>query len=186
MSQFQNIAEHQLQALISTDQGRRSLFEWLVKQHKQQIYYFIRRMVLNHDDADDVTQQTFMKAWKGLEGFRGEAKFSTWLTRIAHNESINFLNAKKKVAGVPFDAVEEMLDKTLQADPLFSGDEIARKLQVAIATLPEKQKAVFIMRYYDELSYQEISDITGTSIGALKASYHHAATKIEEFLVSND
>lgn len=180
------LAEGQVVALIQSDKGRRTVFEWLVKQHKEQVYYFIRRMVLNHDDADDVTQQTFLKAWKGLENFRGESKLSTWLIRIAHNESVTFINKRKRLSGVSFDDVAEQLDRTLEADPLYDGDEIQRKLQVAIALLPEKQKAVFIMRYYDEMSYGEMSEITGTSVGALKASYHHAVQKIESHLLQND
>jgi RNA polymerase sigma-70 factor (ECF subfamily) len=143
-------------------------------------------MVLNHDDADDVTQETFLKAWKGLEKFRGESKLSTWLIRIAHNESITFINNRKKLAGVSFDDIAESLDRTLEADALYNGDEIQRKLQVAIAQLPDKQKAVFIMRYYDEMPYAEMSEITGTSVGALKASYHHAVQKIEGHLLQND
>ena len=180
------LAEGQVVGLIQSDKGRRTVFEWLVKQHKEQVYYFIRRMVLNHDDADDVTQQTFLKAWKGLEKFRGESKLSTWLIRIAHNESITFINNRKKLAGISFDYIAESLDRTLEADILYDGDEIQRKLQVAIAQLPDKQKAVFIMRYYDEMPYAEMSEITGTSVGALKASYHHAVQKIEAHLLQND
>ncbi len=180
------LAEGQVVGLIQSDKGRRTVFEWLVKQHKEQVYYFIRRMVLNHDDADDVTQQTFLKAWKGLEKFRGESKLSTWLIRIAHNESITFINNRKKLAGISFDDIAEQLDRTLEADALYDGDEIQRKLQVAIAQLPDKQKAVFIMRYYDEMPYAEMSEITGTSVGALKASYHHAVQKIEGHLLQND
>ena len=180
------LAEGQVVGLIQSDKGRRTVFEWLVKQHKEQVYYFIRRMVLNHDDADDVTQQTFLKAWKGLEKFRGESKLSTWLIRIAHNESITFINNRKKLAGISFDYIAESLDRTLEADILYDGDEIQRKLQVAIAQLPDKQKAVFIMRYYDEMPYAEMSEITGTSVGALKASYHHAVQKIEGHLLQND
>ncbi|MBI1268311.1 MAG: sigma-70 family RNA polymerase sigma factor [Cryomorphaceae bacterium] len=180
------LVEGQVVGLLQSDKGRRTVFEWLVKQHKEQVYYFIRRMVLNHDDADDVTQQTFLKAWKGLEKFRGDSKLSTWLIRIAHNESITFINNRKKLAGIPFDDIAESLDRTLEADVLYDGDEIQRKLQVAIAQLPDKQKAVFIMRYYDEMPYAEMSEITGTSVGALKASYHHAVQKIEAHLLQND
>ena len=139
-------------------------------------------MVLDHDDANDIAQNTFIKAWKGLDNFRSESKFSTWLYRIATNESITFLHKQKKIKGIPFEDVEHALSSSLEADVHYNGDEIQRKLQTAIANLPNKQKAVFIMKYYEEKKYKEISDITGTSVGALKASYHHAVKKIEDFL----
>jgi RNA polymerase sigma-70 factor (ECF subfamily) len=136
-------------------------------------------MVLSHEDADDVTQVVFIKAWRSIDQFRGEAKLSTWLYRIAHNECITFLRSKKTFLGIESAEVESKLGSALQSDELYSGDEIQARLQTAIALLPEKQKAVFIMRYYDELKYEEIAEITGTSVGALKASYHHAVQKIE-------
>jgi RNA polymerase sigma-70 factor (ECF subfamily) len=139
-------------------------------------------MVLVHEDAHDICQEVFIKVWKALPNFRGESKLSTWLFRIAHNESITFINKRNRLAGVPLDELEYQLGSVLQSDALFSGDEIQQKLQVAIATLPAKQKAVFLMRYYDETPYEEMSQITGTSVGALKASYHHAVKKIEQIL----
>lgn len=138
---------------------------------------------MSHDDADDLTQITFIKAWKALGEFRGDSKISTWLHRIAYNESINFINSKKRVLNVPLENVEYNLGKALQDDVLYNGDEIQIRLQTAVALLPEKQKAVFIMKYYEEKKYDEISEITGTSVGALKASFHHAVSKIEAFVL---
>jgi len=162
--------------------SRQKAFGHIVRQFQQPIYFYIRRMVLDHDDANDIAQNTFIKAWKGLENFRSESKLSTWLYRIATNESMTFLNKQKKVKGIPFKDVEYMLSSSLEADVHYNGDEIQRKLQTAIANLPDKQKAVFVMKYYEEKKYKEISEITGTSVGALKASFHHAVKKIEDFL----
>ena len=154
----------------------------MLSAYQKPIYYFVRRMVLDHDDANDLTQNTFIKAWKALEGFRGDAKVSTWLHTIAYHEAIHFIGSKHRVGRVPMDQISTQLNQTLASDDLYSGDEIQRKLQVAIALLPEKQKAVFIMKYFEEMKYEEMSEITGTSVGALKASYHHAVQKIEESL----
>ncbi len=153
-----------------------------IRQFQKPVYYYIRRMVLSHEDADDLTQMVFIKAWKGLDGFRGDSKLSTWLYRIAHNECISFLRSAKRILDVDIAKLEFSLGSALQSDVLFSGDEIQAKLQTAIALLPEKQKAVFVMRYYDDLKYEEMAEITGTSVGALKASYHHAVQKIEAYL----
>jgi RNA polymerase sigma-70 factor (ECF subfamily) len=153
-----------------------------IRQYQRPIYFYVRRMVLSHEDADDVSQQVFVKAWKAIDSFRGESKLSTWLYRIAHNECISFLRSSKRLMSIDASQVEQALGSALQSDVLFSGDEIQAKLQTAIALLPEKQKAVFVMRYYDDLKYEEIADITGTSVGALKASYHHAVNKIESYL----
>jgi RNA polymerase sigma-70 factor (ECF subfamily) len=161
-------------------------FGHLLMQYQKPVYYYIRRMVLNHDDSDDITQTTFIKAWKALGTFRGESKISTWLHRIAYNETINFIHASKRVHRVPIDDVEKSLGKSLQKDELYQGDEIQQKLQTALALLPEKQKAVFVMKYYEEKKYEEIAEITGTSVGALKASYHHAVSKIEAYLTKGN
>ncbi len=160
-------------------------FNLLVRKYQKKIYWHIRRIVIDHDDANDVVQNTFIKSWNGLEGFKEESQLFTWLYRIATNESITFLNKKKKNLRVSFDDVQHTLSRTLQDDNFFNGDEIQLKLQKAILTLPEKQRIVFNMKYYDDLKYEEISDILGTSVGALKASYHHAVKKIEEFLKRN-
>lgn len=139
-------------------------------------------MILDHDDADELTQITFVKAWKALGQFRFESKIGTWLHTIAYRESIHHLEQKKKICRIPMDQVGHLLADHLKSDALYDGDFIQAQLQAAIATLPEKQKAVFIMKYYEEKKYEEIAEITGTSVGALKASYHHAVAKIEQFL----
>lgn len=165
--------------------SKKDNFNKLVIAHQREVYYFIRKMVLNHDDANDVTQNTFIKAWKGMDSFRREAKFTTWLLRIAYNESINFINKRKRITGISLDNIQHQLPATLSQDKYYSGDDILKILQAAIASLPEKQKAVFILKYYENKKYDEISTITGTSVGGLKASYHHAKNKIELFVKNN-
>ncbi len=171
--------------LYQSPSTREDAFGHVIRQHQKSVYYYVRRMVLDHDDANDITQTTFIKAWQALGLFRGDAKISTWLHKIAYNESINFIQAKKRIHSVPIDRIESSLGRSLQEDVLYSGDEIQIKLQTAMALLPEKQKAVFIMKYFEEKKYEEIAEITGTSVGALKASYHHAVKKIEEFIIKN-
>ncbi len=153
-------------------------FNLMVRSYSEKLYWQIRRMVLDHDDANDVMQNTFIKAWKGLPKFNREAALSTWLFRIAHNESINFLqkNKKNKLHRSDYDLA------WLQDDPYFDGDEAYLLFMQAIEQLPTKQKAVFNYKYFDELKYEEIANIVGTSVGGLKASYHHAVKKIEEYL----
>jgi RNA polymerase sigma-70 factor (ECF subfamily) len=168
---------------VSGDAGKS--FGLLIDTYQRPIYYFVRKMVLDHDDADDITQNTFIKAWKAFSGFRGDSKIGTWLYRIAYNESISFINKEKRIGKVRLDDVEAGLSKSLEADVFYDGDEIHLKLQTALALLPEKQKAVFIMKYYEEKKYEEIAEITGTSVGALKASFHFAVKKIEEFITSH-
>jgi RNA polymerase sigma factor (sigma-70 family) len=176
------MTERELLDMLQNPAQRNAGVSEFIRLFQRPVYYYVRRMVLSHDDADDLTQQVFIKAWKGLDGFRGDSKLSTWLYRIAHNECISFLRSSKRILDVDIADMDHALGSALQADVLFSGDEIQAKLQTAIASLPEKQKAVFIMRYYDELKYEEMSEITGTSVGALKASYHHAVQKIETYL----
>ena len=143
-------------------------------------------MVNNHDDANDLLQNTFMKAWGAIENFRGDAKLSTWLHKIAINESITFLEKERKRLNISLDDEESYLINTIEADSNIDGDELAQKLRKAIASLPEKQRLVFNMKYYDEMKYEEMSEILGTSVGALKASYHLAVKKIEQFFEDND
>ena len=160
-------------------------FETLLKMYTEPVYWQIRRMVLNHDDANDIVQNVFIKAWTNLHNFRGDAKLSTWLFKIAVNESINFINKEKHRVQNTGDADEEsLLIKNLEADEYFDGDALQLELQAAIEKLPEKQRLVFNMRYYDEMKYEEMSEILGTSVGALKASYHHAVKKITEQMLS--
>ena len=142
-------------------------------------------MVLNHEDANDLLQNTFLKAWTNIDYFRGDAKLSTWLYRIAINECITFLNRQRTMNNVSIDDTDEFLLEKLKGDEYFDGDEAEMKLQRAILTLPEKQRAVFNMKYFDDMKYEDMSEIFGTSVGALKASYHHAVKKVEEFLTKD-
>lgn len=157
-------------------------FEEVVNYYSEKLYWQIRKMVLSHDDANDLLQNTFIKAWMSIDMFRGEAKLATWLYKIAINESITFLNKQRAQNNVSIDEPDAFLLEKMESDSYFDGDELQLKLQKAILTLPEKQRIVFNMRYFDDLSYDEISEIVGTSVGALKASFHHAAKKVEEFL----
>ncbi len=160
-------------------------FQTLVNQFHKQVYWQVRRMVFSHDDADDITQDVFIKIYKNLANFKGEAKLSTWIHRIATNESINFINQKAKKNNVSFEEISYKSAENLENDAFFSGDEIQLKLQKAIAKLPEKQRIVFNMKYYEELKYEEISEILQTSVGALKASYHLAVKKIEDSILNH-
>lgn len=160
-------------------------FTLLVKKYQERLYWHIRRMVLSHDDADDVLQNMFIKVWKNLDRFKGNSQLYTWLYRIATNESLTFINQRKRKSAVALETEDYDLSAGLKADPYFEGDEAQLKLQEAIARLPAKQKLVFQMRYYDEMKYDDMSEVTGTSVGALKASYHHAVKKIEKYLLED-
>ncbi len=164
----------------------REAFGNVIKRYSEPLYWQIRRMVNNHDDANDLLQNTFMKAWGSIEHFRGEAKLSTWLYKIAINESITFLERERKRQNISLDDEESFLINTIEADEFIDGDELALLLRKAIATLPEKQRLVFNMKYYDEMKYEQMSEILGTSVGALKASYHLAVKKIEQFFKDRD
>ena len=164
---------------------RDKAFTQVVNQYKEQLYWQIRRMVLSHDDADDILQNTFVKAWTGLDAFRGDARLSTWLFRIANNETLNFLSRQKSTTSIDDDNAAAIAAQ-LQGDPYFDGDETEAQLQAAIATLPDKQRQVFNLKYFEEMKYEEISELLGTSIGALKASYHHAVKKVSDFFHSLD
>jgi RNA polymerase sigma-70 factor (ECF subfamily) len=159
-------------------------FQKLLSVYQKPLYNHIRNIVLNHDDADDVLQNTFIKIFQYLKSFKGESKLFSWMYRIATNEALTFLNQKAKVNGVSTAALQNKTIDNLQADVFFDGNEIQLKLQKAIANLPEKQQLVFKMKYFEELKYEEISEILGTSVGALKASYHHAVKKIENFVTT--
>jgi RNA polymerase sigma factor (sigma-70 family) len=159
-------------------------FNLLVRKYQQRVYLHIRRIVIDHDDANDVVQNTFIKAWKGLASFRGDSEIFTWLYRIATNESITFLNKKRTRFFIPMVNVERQLASAVESDPLLKADQIQMKFQKAILTLPEKQRIVFNMRYFDEIPYEEMSKILNTSVGALKASYHFAVKKIEKYMTS--
>lgn len=142
-------------------------------------------MVVSHDDADDVLQNVFLKAWAAIDNFRGEAKLSTWLFRIANNETLNFLERKRQAISIDDEGAVSVAAR-LESDPYFDGDETARQLQEAIAELPAKQRQVFLLKYFDEMKYEEMSSMLGTSVGALKASYHHAVKKISDFFTAHD
>lgn len=161
---------------------QQAAFSQLVKEYSEQLYWQIRKIVLSHDDANDVLQNTFIKVWMSIDNFRGESKLSTWLYRIAINESITFLNKQRGLNNVSIDDADSFLLQKMEGDEFFDGDEAQLKLQKAILTLPEKQRIVFNMKYFDEMKYEDMSEILETSVGALKASYHHAVKKIEEFL----
>lgn len=163
---------------------RHKAFEALVQLYSEQLYRQIRRMVYSHDDANDILQNSFIKAWTNIENFRGDAKISTWLYRIALNETLNFIHREKEI--VPIEDAEQNFTNRLVADEYFDGDETELQLQYAISLLPEKQRIVFQLKYYEEMKYEEMSKILDTSVGALKASYHHAVKKISEFFTTND
>ena len=171
---------------FQNEKTRNEAFNILLKKYQQKIYWHIRRMVIDHDDADDIAQDVFVKVWKNLPGFRADAQLYTWMYRIATNECITFLNKKKAKNNVSLDDVDSTLGDTLAASSYFDGDKAQRKLQEAILTLPDKQRLVFNMKYYEDMKYEEISDVVGTSVGALKASFHLAVKKIEAFLLSKD
>jgi len=168
------------------EKTRNEAFNLLLKKYQQKLYWHVRRMVIDHDDADDLIQDTFVKIWKNLPGFRSDAQLYTWMYRIATNECITFLNKKKQKNNIPLDDVAYELADTLADSTYFNGDQAQLKLQQAILTLPEKQRLVFNMKYYDDMKYEEMSEVLGTSVGALKASFHLAVKKIESFLLSRD
>ncbi|NGM60325.1 RNA polymerase sigma factor [Sphingobacterium sp. SGG-5] len=172
---------------FADERTREEAFSLLLKKYQQKIYWHVRRMVIDHDDADDVTQDIFVKVWRNLEKFREDSQLYTWLYRVATNECITFLNKKKQKQNISLDNdSSSYLSETLADTSYFDGDKAQLKLQQALLTLPEKQRLVFNMKYFEDLKYDEISDILGTSVGALKASYHLAVKKIEQFFNTHD
>ena len=160
-------------------------FKQLVQQYQKPLYFHIRNIVLNHDDTDDVLQNTFIKVFSNLKNFKGESKLYSWIYRIATNESLTFIEQRAKKQGISNEEVQQKAIMNLESDVYFEGDEIQLKLQKAIAILPEKQQLVFKMKYFEEIKYENMSEILDTSVGALKASYHHAVKKIEQYLKTN-
>jgi RNA polymerase sigma-70 factor (ECF subfamily) len=160
-------------------------FRELVARYKRPLYSHIRNIVLNHDDTDDVLQNTFIKVFQNIKGFKGESKLFSWIYRIATNEAITFISQKARKLNVTNEEIQQKAVQNLQADDYFDGDVLQLKLQQAIAKLPEKQQLVFKMKYFEELKYEDMSEILGTSVGALKASYHHAVKKIEDYINNN-
>ena len=178
--------EEEIVAALRDPGQRREAFARAVDEYGEKLYWQIRKMVLAHDDANDLLQNTFMKAWTNVDYFRGEAKLSTWLYKIAVNECLSFLTKQRSQQQISLDDADQFLADRLESDPYFDGDAVQLKLQKAILTLPEKQRLVFNMKYFDDMKYEEISEIVGTSVGALKASYHHAVKKIEDYLTHAD
>ena len=157
-------------------------FNALVQEYKERLYWHIRRFTCSHEDADDLLQETFIKIWGALDSFKGASSLFTWVYKIATNEALNFLRKKKVISIMQMESLENVLWKKIDEDPYFNGNEVQRQLHKAIQKLPEKQRLVFNLRYFDELSYNEISEILNTSPGSLKASYHHAYVKIKDEL----
>lgn len=157
----------------------------LVRVYQQKVYWLARKMVIDHDDADDVTQEVFIKVHRSIGTFREDSQLFTWLYRIATNECLTFLNKKRRRFFLPLEDVGSELAAKIDSSPSIGGDEIQKKLQKALLTLPDKQRLVFNLKYFEEMPYEEMAAVTGTSEGALKASYHHAVKKIEEFLRNN-
>jgi len=178
-------SDKELLELFKETDKRNYAFNLIVRKYQQKLYWHIRKIVLKHDDTDDILQNTFIKVWKGLEGFREDSKLYTWLYRIATNESLTFLKQQKTKYLLPIIDYENQLSETLESDKYFNGDEIQLKLQKAILNLPEKQRIVFNLKYFEEMKYEDMSEILGTSVGALKASYHHAVKKIENYFNDN-
>lgn len=162
--------------------SRNLAFNQLVRKYQSKVYWHVRKMVVDHDDADDLTQEVFIKVWKHLENFRQDAALFTWIYRIATNECLNFLSSKRRKFFLPLTDVGAELSQKLEADEQLAGDVVELKLQKAILRLPDKQRLVFNLRYYDEMPYEQMAEVTGTSVGALKASYHHAVKKIEQYV----
>lgn len=176
------IDEKQLVKDLQNPVSAKRAFDTLMRTYGEQVYWQIRKMVSSHDDANDLLQNCFLKAWNNLHNFRGDAKLSTWLYKIAVNETINFLNKERQRNNVSSEDDDSFLLANIESDEYFDGDALQQDFQKAIAKLPEKQRLVFNMRYFDEMKYEKISEILGTSVGALKASYHHAVKKISAML----
>jgi len=185
-SNMDHVDETLLLKQLKDPQTQRRAFESVVRQYSEQLYWQVRRIVLTHDDANDVLQNAFLKAWQALDSFHGDSKLLTWLSRIAINESLDFMRRQKNISAVSTDDAELGVANQLMADDYFDGDETEAQLQEAIASLPDVQRTVFQLRYYDEMKYSEISRLLDTSEGALKASYHIAVKKITEFFHSRD
>ncbi|NJW52784.1 RNA polymerase sigma factor [Salinimicrobium sp. CDJ15-91] len=177
-----NPSEEKLVQLLQDPASRNEAFRELLHLYQERLYWQIRNILKNHEDSDDVLQNTFIKIFRNIEKFKGESQLFSWMYRIATNEAITFLNNRSKKLQISSEELQQQIIDNLENDVYFEGNEIQLKLQKAIARLPQKQQQVFNMKYFQELKYKEISDILGTSEGALKASYHHATKKIEEFL----
>jgi RNA polymerase sigma-70 factor (ECF subfamily) len=176
-----DLKEKELIADLKTEGKREMAFHILVKTYQERLYWHIRRIVINHDDADDILQNVYIKVWKNVEGFREDSSLFTWLFRIATNESLSFLQKNRRQSVFSSNEITEHMSEVLEADKYFDGNDLQKKLQAAVLQLPDKQRVVFNMKYFEEMKYEEMSEILQTSVGALKASYHHAVKKIEDF-----
>jgi RNA polymerase sigma-70 factor (ECF subfamily) len=176
-----DLKEKELVADLKTEGKREMAFHILVKTYQERLYWHIRRMVINHDDADDILQNVYIKVWKNVDGFREDSSLFTWLFRIATNESLSFLQKNRRQSVFSSNEITEHISEVLEADKYFDGNDLQKKLQAAVLQLPDKQRVVFNMKYFEEMKYEEMSEILQTSVGALKASYHHAVKKIEDF-----
>ncbi|HTQ64298.1 MAG TPA: sigma-70 family RNA polymerase sigma factor [Puia sp.] len=175
----------ELLSLFRDPETKEKAFTDIIKKYQERLYWHIRRMVIDHEDANDVLQNVFIRVWNGLENFREDAQLYTWLYRIATNECLTFLEQQKKRAAISLSEMESGLSNKIKADKHFDAQKLEWKLQLAIQQLPEKQRIVFSLRYYDEMPYEEMSRVLETSEGALKASYHHAVKKIEEYILNH-
>jgi len=180
------VREKEILTLISSLKTRDKGYEMLISDYQKPLYFFIRRMLLNHEDTNDVLQDTFVRVFKGVDKFRGESALGTWMHSIAYREALGHIQRSKRMLKGDWDGNILENVKQLEEDTHYSGDEMQMRLQAMVAALPEKQRAVFVMKYYEEKKYTEIAEITGTSVGALKASYHHAVEKIKSAIQSND
>jgi RNA polymerase sigma-70 factor (ECF subfamily) len=178
-------SDSELLAQFRNSSTKESAYTAIVRKYQERLYWHIRRMLVDHDDTNDVLQNVFIRVWNGLENFREDAQLYTWLYRIATNECLSFLEQQKKRTTVPLGDVESGLSNKIKADKHFDASKLEWKLQLAIQQLPEKQRIVFTLRYYDEMPYEEMSKVLDTSEGALKASYHHAVKKIENYILNN-
>jgi RNA polymerase sigma-70 factor (ECF subfamily) len=176
--------DKELLFLFKNEATREAAFTRIIKKYQEKLYWHIRRMVVEHEDANDVMQNMFIKVWKNLDNFREDSQLYTWLYRIATNESLTFLEQQKKRSSSSLSDEGNNLSNKLQADKHFDGNKLEWKLQLAIQQLPDKQRAVFNLRYYDEMPYEEMSRVLETSEGALKASYHHAVKKVEDYILN--
>lgn len=180
-----NISDTELLGQFRIPETRDAAFSSLVKKYQERLYWHIRRIVVDHDDANDVLQNAFIKTWKGLDNFREDSQLYTWLYRIATNECLTFLEQQKKRKSISYDQLDDSMVNKVKEDQNFDPNKLEWKLQLAIQKLPEKQRIVFTLRYYDEMPYEEMSKVLETSEGALKASYHHAVKKIEDFILNH-
>lgn len=176
--------DQEILALLRISEEKQAGFNLLVEKYKQRLYWHLRKMVVVHEDADDLLQNTFIKVWNNIDKFRGDSAIYTWLYRIATNEALNHLNKRRDQLLNTFEDMETIMVSQIDQDPLFTGDEVQKRLQKSILTLPDKQRLVFNMKYFDNMKYEEMSEILNTSVGALKASYFHAVNKIKALIKS--